>query len=259
MISVASFSGHIYADQFSRSRASRSWKESRHAADGLLLHCRRHCKVFCLKAAVHTTHDALPEPETEIRIVAAFFVVIIASPYRTGIVGGISAEPEVLVIGGSTRFASDRHIADLTCCTSTAVYYILHSAGQNGSCAFLENSAAFAGTVQQYISVVIQNLGIQHRLVVNTAVCDSSIGGAEFIVVDTIRQTAKSKCLSQVGEYGAVPFLSVYQSADAEVFTVIISQLLADLIAQLNGADVDRPCDSIPDCTVTAVSVVRVP
>src|SRR5699024_5558036 len=97
MISVASFGGYIYADQFSRSRTAGSWKESCHAAGGLLLHCRWHCRVFCLKTAVHTTHDTLPEPETEIRIVAAFFVVIIASPYRTGIVGGISAEPEVLV------------------------------------------------------------------------------------------------------------------------------------------------------------------
>ena len=208
---------------------------------------------------MHTTHDTLPEPETEIRIVAAFFVVIIASPYRTGIVGGISAEPEVLVIGGSTCFACNRHVADPACCTGTAVYNILHSAGQDCSCTFFENGAAFAGAVQQYVPVMIQNLGIQHRLIVNTAVCDSSIGSAEFIVVDAIRQTAKSKCLSQVGEYGAVPFLSVYQSADAEIFTVIISQLLADLIAQFNGADVDRPCDSIPDCTVTAVSVVRVP
>ena len=208
---------------------------------------------------MNTTHDALPETETEICIVATFFVIVISAPYCAGIIWSVSAEPEVLVIGGSTCFACNRHVADPACCTGTAVYNILHSAGQNGSCAFFENSAAFAGTVQQYISVVIQNLGIQHRLVVNTAVCDRSIGGAEFIVVDTIRQTAKSKCLSQVGEYGAVPFLSVYQSADAEVFTVIISQLLADLIAQLNGADVDRPCDSIPDCTVTAVSVVCVP
>ena len=55
------------------------------------------------------------------------------------------------------------------------------------------------GVVDQDIAVMVENLGVQHRLCIGAAVGDRCKCGSQLDVVYTVCNSAESHCLSDIG------------------------------------------------------------
>lgn len=104
-------------------------------------------------------------------------IVVIAGPGCGCVIGGISGEPYIQVIGSGTGFIGNGHAAEIDGSTGSADYRILHCIGQQKGSGFLDNlSADGLGIIQNNGSVVVYNLGIKLRLQIGTAVGNGSVG-----------------------------------------------------------------------------------
>ena len=101
------------------------------------------------------------------------FVFVIAAPDACGIVGRKSAEPAVGIIICGTGLAGCRHIVQSCRGSGTAVYNIFHRACKKISGGIFYCLMGRRNTVvDQYISVVIQNLCVHNRIRVGSLVGD---------------------------------------------------------------------------------------
>ena len=190
-------------------------------AYGFLLNRGWHCELLRLQVFVYPAHDAFPQAEPEVRIIVAFFVIIVAAPYRACIVRGEAAEPQVLIGSGGTSLAGNRHVRKLACRTCTRFHNRLHRAGQKSSRAVLENGTLFACSFQKHIAVVIQNLRIQGRRIVYAAIGDRGIGSAHLVIVNAVCDASQRQSLAKVAVYASVDFLAFYKGGDAEFLAIL--------------------------------------
>ena len=105
--------------------------------------------------------------------------------------------------------------------------------------------------VDQHISVVIKNLGIQDRFRVCSAVCDGSESGCHLDILDTVCNTAESKRLDHV---------VIGQGRDAEIlFQIFIAFSRSDDFSEcLYGAGVERKFDGVTHGCCTDIFVIPV-
>ena len=144
-----------------------------------------------------------------------FLVTIVTHPDTTGIIRCKSFEPEVTVVGGCTGFTGCRHIIELCIGCSTLCDNILHGVGKKCCSCIFDHSVAFRiGVVDQDITIMIQYLCVQGWFVIYTAVCNGCIGCCQFIVVNTMGNTTKSKRLYSIifGKCGKTKFLAVFKT-----------------------------------------------
>ncbi len=119
---------NVRCEQFRNSRAAS--RNSQHTADRthrLLLHRWRNREFPSLQIPMDSAHDAFPELKM-VDCVVQFLIIVISAPYGTGIIRCKSTEPDILIVGCSTRLAGNRHIIKFRTRTCTAVHDVLHGA-----------------------------------------------------------------------------------------------------------------------------------
>ena len=113
-------------------------------------------------------------------------VAVVSAPYRSGIIRCKCGDPKVIALLRGTGLCRHRHIAHPcgAACSAASVYNVLHSAREEISCGVLEYLACVRRCiVQEYIAVMIQDLCVQDRLNVFSAVRDGSIRGRHLQIV----------------------------------------------------------------------------
>ena len=199
-----------------------------------------------------TGHNFLPEVLVEVsRILRKLLVIVKSRPYRTGIIWCISYKPQVIVCICSTSLTCNCHIIKLAGCTCTLCHNILHCACQKPCCAFFDNRTSCRCFLDQYIAVVIQDLGIVKRFDIISTVCDRCICSTQFDVCNTIRQTAKCQrqiCIRPYRSIGIfVRLCTMCQSGKAKIIQVLKSKLRCNFLQTFDRYDVDGILDRFSD------------
>ena len=238
---------------FCDNRAAGSRKKSGFRADAEFLNAGRHCEFLICKAFVDTVHHFAPESLVEFPgiVVRKLLIVVEARPYCTGIIGSIAYEPEIVVVIRSTCFAGYCHIVKLAGRTGSFCYNIFHGIREKPCGAFFDHGTFCGGFFDQYISVVIQDLGVINRFNIVAAVGDRRISRAQFHIGNTMGQTAKSH-----GQVGVCPYVSVGvsvglctmgQRSESEVVQILQSKFGSNLFQTFYCNYVDGVLNSSPD------------
>ena len=146
---------------------------------------------------------------------------------------------------GSSGFASHWHIVKLGFSSGTSGNNIQHSAGKQGGGGILNDGSRFFISFQKYIAVVVKNLSIKRRAVVDAAVCYSGECSAQLIIIYTFCQTAESDGLH---------FVSFLQSSKAKVFCILITQRWCNFINRLNSTDILGLLNGFSHCNVAHIT-----
>ena len=178
-------------------------------------------------------------------------VAVVAGPYCACVIWCISYEPEVIVCICSTCLTCNCHIIKLAGCTGTILNYILKGACKKISSCFLNDGASYRVVLNQYVSVVIKNLGVVNRFDIITAVRNGCVCGAKLYVLNTVGQTAK--CCRQVGicvniAIGiGIRFCTMRQCSKSKVVQVFQTKLRGYILKTLNCNGIDRITDRCTD------------
>ena len=91
---------------------------------------------------------------------------------------------------------------------------------------------------------MIQNFCVKSWFIVNAIVGNCSIGTTEFVIINTVCQTAKGKGFCIIRISLSIYHFVGYQCADAKFLTIFHTYILSDKITGLHGTGVKRKCDS---------------
>ena len=114
--------------------------------------------------------------------------------------------------------------------------------------------------VNYHISIMIDNLGKQNRLIVNTTICNRCISGCHLIIRNTITQSTQCTrlCLIREQRTIAVHFL-VYQCCISKLQQILECCLRCLFGNCLYRTDIDGACDALTDRTISTVSTTGIP
>ena len=247
------FSGYIVSSKIFRYRrtASCPCQFSCNCTDCFLFNRSWHLEVPCLQTGMDTAHDGVPDPQTEGSVnIRQRFWIIISAPYTAGVVRSITAEPEVFVFIGGSGLTCNRHIGKGGSPSCSACNNAFHCACKKSSSGVFDRCMRFGRILDQNISIMIQNFCVKSRCVVYTAVSNRSKSSAQFIIIYTICQTAKSDRFI---------FIIVHQSAHREIlFCVFISQIRCDLLDRFYSTGVLRIGNGFSYCNITHIAVAGI-
>ena len=185
-------------------------------------------------------------------------IVIITGPDRTGIIWSVTCKPEINVVGCCTGLTGSCHIGKTGRSTGSFCQNAFHCACQKICGGFFQDSTLFLclSTVEQDIAVMIQNLGVHDRLLVNTAVCDCGVCRTHFVVIHTVCDTAKGKRLVNICKYLTLICSPAFnQSGESKVLTVGKAKLRRNLCQCLDSADIGGLLNRLPHGHITAVII----
>ena len=162
--------------------------------DGFPFYRRRNFKLFVFQSFVYSVHDPFPQLVTPARIRTAHrLVVVVTSPYGSGIVRCVSCKPEIHIVSCRTGFSCCSHIVQPCSSSGSLINNIFHSACEKIGCRVFYYLLSFRRSViDQDIAVVIQNLCIESRFCINSSVCQRCKCCCKFDIIYTQIQTAES-------------------------------------------------------------------
>ena len=249
---------------FCNNRTACSWKKPCLRTDAEFFYAGGHFKFSIFKALMDTCHDFPPEIFMEISgiVVRKLFVVVETGPYGAGIIRSVSHKPQIVIIICSTGFSGNRHILKLAGSTGSLLDNILHSACEQPRGAFFDNGAFRGCFLDKNFPVVIQDFRVVNRFDIISAVCDRSIGCAQFNICDTVCKTAQSH--RQIGIRPdcavliCVGLCTVSKSGKAEIIKILKTEIGCYLFQTFNGYYIDRILDCSTDCRGSSIGQSRV-
>ena len=178
-----------------------------------------------------------------------FLIVVKTGPYSTCVVWCVAYKPEIIVIVCCTCFACNRHIVKLAGSTSAILNDIFHSVCKKPCCAFFNNRALCGSVINEYVSVVIENLCVINRFNIISFVCNGSVGCAELYVCNTACNTAQSS--RKIGicvDITVFVCLTVGKCCKSKVIKIFQSEFRSHIFKTLNCHCIDGTSDCLTDC-----------
>ena len=139
------------------------------------------------------------------------------------------------------------HVVKLKPGTGTVVHNILHSACEQIGGAGFDDFCLLRCVVKEDIAVLIQNLGVEHRLDISSVIGDRRIGSGQFQIADTPCDTAQSGRLSDIRVHLSIHSHGVHNGGKAEFQQIFISKLRGYICDTFYCHNVDRINDGFPD------------
>ena len=127
-------------------------------------------------------------------------VVIITNPDTCRVIRRHTNKPYVTVFGCSTGFTSSSHIGDLRRTRSSActIDNIFHTVNEKPCVLLGDDLRLLRLVVQDYISLIVHNLGVHSRFDIVTLVGNTCISGCQFQIGYTVSDSTQSSCLTIV-------------------------------------------------------------
>ena len=226
----------------------------------------RHHKARIRLALMHLLHNLPPDILVDgIAAVAVRerLVVVATAPDARRIVGREAHKPDIHVVARGAGLAGAAHVRGLGACArrididaaarkfAVRQHGLLQRIRQQKGGRVLDHAVLLRVILEEHFAVVIQNFGVEHRLRVDTLVCDCRKGRRELQVVDALGEAAE--------RHGRV-IVRVREARDAELLAVLRTELRAHGFHEAAHRDnVHRVHDAVADAGPAEIVVVAVP